>query len=315
MKKIALLTVLSFQCAFLFAQLIPVQNSLDDIVSHRVKVASTYYLDGDREELFFQKEFDADGNLLRKYLLLLWDAVSYQYTTTYSYDEKGILKEEQTIQEFLELNERDKEYLRIFGDNPLNERILYYYSDKGKLNNKSLYAFGAEGFDPKTSTNQTITYQYENAMLILEESTSSDDKFFNKNYLIEYSYDSTGNLVQKTMAYGLEKEMQRNYIYKYNDYNQLIEEQVIDISIPHNNKHLKYEYNDEGQLISKLSYNEELEDFEIETSYVYDSMGNLVSGEREVSFEYYKNGLIKSESWTDPISDEQFTFITKYQFH
>ncbi|MCG8308326.1 MAG: hypothetical protein MI975_13115 [Cytophagales bacterium] len=316
MKKAIFSIILIFQSIYLFAQLIPAQNSAKELKDLRVKSSSTYYvgdIDGE-ERLIFRKEFDNSGKLLKKYQLSLWDAVSYQHTTTYSYNDKGLLDEEQSIQEFLELYERDKNYLSIFGDKPLKEKKRYHYNDQGLLNRMLIYSFEENGPDSKTSANQTVVYQYENGLLAFEESASSDKRFFNKNYLIEYSYDSANNLVQKSMAYGVDKEMQRDYIFRYNEKNLLIEEQVVDASIPHNNDHLRYEYNDHDQLERKYIFDKDEKDFVLETTYSYDKNGNTISGDREVKFEYYENDLIKSESWTDPTTDQKFTFITKYDY-
>lgn len=316
MKKTAFLLFLSLHSISLFAQLIPVQNSEKELGDLNVKTLSTFFVDADvgKEHLIFQKEYDASRKLLEKYQLSLWEAVSYSHTTTYKYNDQDQLESELILQEFLKIYDRDQDYLDLFGTKPLNEKRIYLYNDQGKMSKKMIYTFGDKEPGEGDAANQSIDYEYENDMLISEESTSTDDKFFNQNYLIKYTYDSADNLIQKVMAYGKEKEFQRNFFFKYNTEGQMTEEQVIDLSIPHNNIHLKYEYNKESQRSKKLVFNENEEVFEEETSYQYNLNGNMISGDREVKFEYYNNGLIKSESWIDPTSSEHITLISKYEF-
>lgn len=296
------------------AQLVPVQNADSILKELGVKSISTLYQDETEEHVIFKKEFDATSKLVKKYQLYLWDAVSYSHTISYRYNDNSLLAEETKIQEILELLDRDNEYIKAFGDTPLNEKIYYYYNDDGLLTKKALFTFSTEEPQSNATPEQTINFEYENGLLLSEESESSDEKFFNKKYIVKYDYDSAGNLIQKSMAYGNDKELQRNTILKYDGKNQLVEEQIVDISIPHNNIHLQYEYNDLGQLSKKFVFDETENEFELETSFEYDEHGNTVAGDRNVVFEYYENGLIKSETWTDPITDVLMIFNTTYEY-
>ena len=300
----------------LSAQITPIQNDDSTLIRLDVKSLSTYYQskDTNKEYLIFQNEFSSPGILLRRFQLYLWDAVSYSYTTYYHYDNDELLTEETKNQEILTLFNRDKEYIQAFGDASLNEKILYYYTDEGLLSKKTIYTFSTKELESNASPSQTIHYKYENGVLVSEESASSDEKIFNKNYLIEYSYDSAGNVSKKSMAYGKDKELQRTTILKYNTERKVIEKQVLDTSIPHNNVHLKYDYNTDGRISNKYVFNESEKEFELETTYDYDLHGNIVSGERDVKFEYYENGLIKKESWTELTSPTEISLTTKYEF-
>jgi hypothetical protein len=292
-------------------------NPAGELQSHKVKSLSTYYTSpvDNEERLIFKKDFNTKGKVINVYQLSLWEAVSYSYTTTYQYNDLGQLITKSKVQKFLNLFDRDEDYLHFFGDKPLNEQQLYHYNEQGDIRKKLIFTFGEEKPDQQAQPSQSIYYEYEQNKLISEESSSSDDKFFNRNYLIKYTYDSVDNLIQKSMDYGKELELHRNFIYKYNIENQLIEEQVIDFSIPHNNIHLRYEYNEDGRKSKKLIYNEEEKVFEEETIYEYDEKGNVISGDREVKYEYHSNGLIKSESWTDPTSSEQIILTTQYDYY
>ena len=317
MLRIGIFIILSLLSFGTYSQLVPVENDLDLLKSKSVKRISTQYSsnEGEEAELIFQKEYDASGKVLTKYQLSLWDAVSYSHTTTYSYNEQGLLADETTIQKILNLSKRDEEFIETFGDKPLHEKVYYYYNPDGKLSKKAIFTYSGKEPEEDATPDQTIEYSYTGDLIDREESKSSDERFFNKDYYIEFKYDSANNLIQKSMAYGKDDELQRDTFYKYNQLGQLVEEQVIDPSIPHNNKHLKYEYDENGNRSALLTFNNEEGVFELETSFRYDDHGNLVSGDREVTFEYDQNGLIKTESWIDPLTDQEYTFTNTYLFH
>jgi hypothetical protein len=121
-------------------------------------------------------------------------------------------------------------------------------------------------------------------------------------------------MVQKSRSFGKENSMERKTFYRYNEQNQLIEQQIVDSSIPHNNQHLKFDYYDDGKIKNKYVFEDETEEFELETTYTYDEYGHAISGDRDVLFEYDENGLITSENWTDPVTDKQIHFYTTYTF-
>lgn len=314
MRKLLLFAIFLWSSLSIVAQIIPTQNSDDDLIRIKVNSVTSYYSQkGDSKEfIIFQKEFSSPGKLMRKFQLSLWDAVSYSNTTNYSYNALSQLVEETKTQEILNLFDRDNDYINNFGDTPLNEKILYHYNDDGLLSKKSIYTYGNQEPENNDPPDQTINCVYEEGSLSSEESTSLDDKFFNKNYLVKYKYDSLGNLIGKSMAYGKDKELQRSTLFRYDSNGQIVEEQIVDSSIPHNNIHVKYEYNNQNKLSSKYVYDEVEKEFELDTSYQYDEQGNVVSG--GVSYEYYENGLIKSESWIDPTTDEVIKFTTTYEY-
>ena len=301
---------------YLPAQIVPVQSDSSKLNELGVKIISTHYNSGDSGEnhLVFRKEFNASGAPVSKMQLSLWDVVSYTHTFTYQYDEAGRIREELIIQELLVLFERDEDYIKTFGDTPLNKKILYEYNDENFLSKKTILTFSGDAPAEDANPDQIVSYTYEDGVLQSEESGSEDEKFFNKNYTIEYKYDSLGNMVQKSRSFGKENNMQRKTFYRYNEQNQLIEQQIADSSIPHNNQHLKFDYYEDGKLQSKYVFEDETEEFELETTYKYDEYGHAISGERDVLFEYDENGLITSEIWTDPVTDKQIHFVTTYTF-
>ena len=317
MLRISIFIILSLLSFGAYSQLLPVEDNQELLRSENVKRVSTQYSssEGEEAQLIFQKEYDASGKILKKYQLSLWDAVSYSHTTTYSYNEQGLLADETTIQKILNLSKRDEEFIETFGDKPLHEKIYYYYNAEGKLSKKAVFTYSGDEPEEDATPDQTIEYSYKGDLVDREESKSSDERFFNKDYYIEFKYDSANNLVQKSMAYGKDDELQRDTFYKYNQLGQLVEEQVIDPSIPHNNKHLQYKYDENGRRSALLTFNNEEAVFELETSFHYDDHGNLVSGDRDVTFEYDQNGLITTESWIDPLTDQEYTFTNTYVFH
>lgn len=316
MRNVPVLLLLYGISQNLFGQIIPTQNNESELMALGIKSCSTSYSpeNSDEEYLILSKKFDSDGALLFKMQLSLWDVVSYKENHTYTYDASGRLTQEIVFQEFLELFDRDREFLESFGRTPLNKKIIYEYDDANRLSKKAIYTFGLKEPAVGSSPDQTLVYTYMDSLLVEETSISPDEKFFNNNYLIKYDYDSAGNLGQKTRFFGKDKALQRSTIFQYNDQNLLIEERTIDSSIPHNNTHFKYEYNDNGKVSGKYVFNDEELEFELDISYEYDEYGNAISGEREVIFEYNDQGLIKLEKWTDPVSDELIVFKTSYAY-
>jgi hypothetical protein len=317
MRSVILLLLFLGLSHYLAAQIVPEQNDSSKITELGIKTVSTHYKSGEAGEnyLIFKKEFDASGTLVSKMQLSLWDVVSYRYTYTYQYDEAGRLQEELIMQEILQIYERDKDFIKTFGDTPLNKKILYEYNDDNLLSRKTIFTFAQNAPAENATPDQTVTYAYENGVLISEKSVSADEKFFNKNYQVEYKYDSVGNLVQKSRNFGKENGMHQKTFYRYDEQNLLIEEQTIDTSIPHNNLHLKYDYYDDGKVRNKYVFEDETQEFELETTYTYDESGNAISGDREVQFAYDARGLIKEEIWTDPISDKLIQLETSYTFY
>ena len=300
-----------------FSQLLPVRNSDSLIVSNKVKSASSYFDDAESGKNFLiQKlDFDQNGWLISEYLLSLWDVVSYSHTTTYTYDSTGNVLEILKIQEILELFERDKDYIELFGKMPVNEKIIFTHNNRGMPVKKDVYAFHSDGLKPGSEPNQTITYSYEDGKLVLEESSSSETRIFNNNFSIQYDYDSAGNQIRALRTFGKEKPLTRETRYLYDSCGTMIEKIVIDAAAPHNNTHEKYEYDTAGNLVNLYLFSSEEKIFELETTYQYNAHGHPISGDRDVTYEYLDNGFIKSESWLDQKTEQTITFNTTYNYY
>lgn len=320
MKKLVYVVFIFCSDVNLFAQIEPVQNN-DTLISElNVKaISSFYYASNDtamaEATLVFKKEFDPHGKVTKKYILSLWEAVSYENSTAFRYNEKDHLIEESRVQRILNLEERDQEYIDSFGDTPLNEIIRYAYNRDGELVKKEIYTFSTDELSPSAEPSQKILYEYDSGMLKSELSSSPNSRVFNKNFTINYEYDDQKNLIKKILTYGTDMDKKRNSEFTYNLDNQIIEEKVSDSGIPRNNAHFKYEYNESGLLKSKLFFEKEEEDFVVNISYEYDQHGNQIFGEREVEFMYFENGLIRSELWKDEVNDQIFFFVSKYEFY
>jgi len=297
----------------LWAQIIPVQNSEEELLLLNVKSLSTFNIpqNGDSARLIFKKEFDPAGKLMKEYQLSLWGAVSISNTTSYSYNEKRLLSEESNIEEILNLFERDQYYIESFGSTPMFRKTTFSYNDDDLIIEKITERTGEQ---IPLANKSTITYQYEKGFLISEKQETNKNEFFDVNYFIEYVYDSMGNLTQENRDYGDSLTFHSTLIYVFDENSRLIEKQSVDSSIARNTIRLKYEYNNDNQLINTYFFNIETNEFELENSYQYDEKGNMISGDREVKFEYYENGLIKSESWADSATDEVFELTTTYEF-
>lgn len=320
MRILICLTFVFIPGILLYAQITPVTNSTDQLISLKVKSVSSYYTpdsstSNSEAMLIVKMDFNPEGKVLNKYQLYLWDVISYSYTTTYTYNEDGLLKEELKIQNILRLFKRDEDYIQSFGDKPLNEKVLFYYNELNQLIRKDIFTFSTANIPANPSPIQSISYHYEDHLLVKEESESSDDKFFNRNYTINYQYNAVENLVEKIKTYGKDLNMKRTTHYSYDTLNRIIEERIRDATVPHNNGYYKYGYNENGLLHQKFIFNEEESDFELDITYTYDEHRNVISGEREVNFDYYDNGLIKSEAWRNSTTDELITFTSTYEFY
>jgi len=294
---------------------IPERNFDSLTTQHNVKSSRTFYLDPDTQKnhLIQKLEYDREGRLAEEYLLYLWDAVTYSYTNSYSYNSDQI-KEIIKIQEILSLYPRDQEYIESFGNEPVNEKILFTYNEDGQLEKKEIFVYHTEKLGEDVSANQTIVYEYEDGRLVLEESSSPEVRIFNYNYSISYDYDSVGNLIRKIREFGIDKPMKRETRYRYDSIGQVIEKIVIDPEAPHNNTNEKYEYDSLGNLSKLFSYSSEEEEFLLEFEYRYDDHGRRISGEREVEYKYLDNELIQSESWRDQKTNRQIVFTTEYEY-
>ncbi len=320
MKQYLFFLLLSLISIRLYAQIIPAQSDSALLRQNKVKTLSVYFAQPEdknetKEFLLLKKEFDTHGKLIKKFMLYLWDAVSYSYTTTYKYNSKNQLAEELRIQKILNLFERDDHFITSFGKEPLNEKIMFFYNDEGRLSKKVIYTFSSEAFPEEIEPIQIIKYEYEDGALVSEISTSPDDCPCNKNYEMHYTYDSLGQLSDKTKLYGKDLNLQQTTHYIYDADGNLLEEIITDSDLPHNNAHYRYAYDSTGRLAGRYLYSAEEEDFVLESDYFYDKDGNLIPGNRDARFEYYENGLIKEESWIDSKTGQRVTFRTIYEFY
>lgn len=318
MKKLLYVAFIFCTHLDLSAQIEPVQNSHGLVSELNVKsISSFYYASTDTSdtaaELVLEKVFDSHGKIKSKYVLSLWEAVSYKNTTTFNYNEKGQLIEECKIQKLLILGTRDQEYIDSFGDTPLSEKITYGYNEVGELASKEIFTFSTDELSESAVPSQEVLFEYDSGKLCFEKSSSPNIRVFNKNFTVDYEYDERGNLTKKILSYGSEMDKKRISEFMYNPENKLIEEKIDDSGIPRNNAHFRYEYNDSGFLKSELIFDEGEEDFIVDESYEYDNNGNRISSDKD--FIYYDNGLIRSELWKDEINDQIFYFISKYEFY
>lgn len=314
MKRIFIFFSLLFLSIVGFGQLLPEPNADSLIAGNNVKSSSSYYHDSDQRHLIQKLDFDDKGNLINEFHLYLWDVVSYSYTNNYKYDQKGKLLEVLRIQKILNIYPKDADYIESFGSAPVNEKIIMTYDSNERLIKKETFVFHSEKLTATDSANHTITYEYEGDQLVLEESTSPETRVFNYNYTIKYDYDSAGNQIRKIRKLGTKKPLRQETRLKYDSVGQLIEKYVLDSAAPHNNLHEKYEYNLEGQLSKLYEFSNEAHDFLLETTFQYDQNGQVISGDRDVVFEYLENGLIRSESWKDTKTNLEITFLTEYLY-
>jgi hypothetical protein len=315
MKSIIFIFLLLIIPVLGFCQLTPVPNADSLITKNKVKTSATYFSSNLEDSRLIKKtEYMADGRVVSEYTLSIWDVVSYSFTSTFTYNDDGHLIEVLKIQKVLNLFPKDEEYIDAFGDMPVNERIVFEYDETGQLTKKKIFVFHSDEIPHDSTANQTITYQYENGKLAVEESTSPEIRIFNQNYTVQFNYDSAGNLIRKIRKFGNEKPMTSETRFVYDTNGHVIEKLVTDRSAPHNNTHEKYDYDSAGNLANLYLFSKEEDQFELETTYRYDDHGQQISGDREVQFEYLDNGLIESETWVDAKTNQSFTFKTQYEY-
>lgn len=320
MKKLLFVLFIFCSDVNLFAQIEPVQNKESKLIELNVKsISSFYYASKDTvgrdAKLVFKKEFNLDGNVANKYILSLWEAVSYENTSEFIYNKNDQLIEETKVQMIINLGKRDEEYIEAFGNTPLNEKRRYAYNKDGELVKKEIFIFSTHELSPSAEPSQKVLFEYDSGLLQREINSSPNIRVFNKNFTIDYEYDDQDNIIKKILTYGAEMDNKRISEFTYNLENRLVEEKVSDSGIPRNNAHVRYEYNELGLLKSKLVFDIEEEDFVVDVSYEYDPHGNQISGEKEVEFTYYDNGLIRSELWKDAINDQVLFFVSTYEYY
>jgi len=322
MKKILLLGVLSFLRLDCFSQSEPTQNYEQVLDNKKLKSIKTMFYSSEdttksKGRILFKKEFDKEGKLLEKYVCSFWDVVSYDHTTNYKYDSEGNLIEETIIQKILNLGKRDKEHIKEFGDDPINEKTFYTYDDSNLLIRKMNYSFGKEGFDKNDIFSYTIDYTYNNKnQLIKEKGRTPNGAIIYQNYDATNEYDDNGRKIKEVKVFTTSpSKYSITTIYTYNKNGNLIEEKREDTGMPDNNMHLKYEYDNSGNRTKILRFSEEHKEWIVSRTILYDKNGNPILGDEETTFDFYENGLIKRELWKSSNSDETVNFITTYEFY
>lgn len=299
----------------------PTLNNEDILKKLKVKSLSTFYYDNvdtikSTKRLLFKKDYDHLGNLISKYHLSLWDVVSYDHTTTYSYDKNNNLIEKVVIQKILNLGKRDEKFIKEMGDDPINEKFIYYYNGDNLLVKAESFSFGRNGFDKNKKPNNTVTYEYANGLLVKEISTTPNGMVIFQNYIATYDYNASKKKIKETKIFTTATNRPQTIItWIYNDKGLVLEEIVDDKAVPINNKHIKHEYNNKGKKTKDLQFSLDNNKWEIIKVYAYDKAGNLILGDEETTFDYYKNGLVKRELWKSRDRDETVNFITIYSFH
>ena len=259
------------------------------------------------------KEFDQFGKITRNYIYTFWDVVSYDHNTTYQYDDEGRLVEKTKIQTILNLGKRDEEHIKIFGDEPINERTIYRYNEKGLLNREETYSFGRDY--EKTKLSSSIEYYYNDKNQIYKEiGATPNGRVIYQNYTAQYEYDEEGRKIKEVRTFTQTGSV-RFKTFKYNNSGQLIEEKTNEEGNRLQTKHLKYEYDSFGNKTKELKFDERTNSFEVFRSYEFDENGQRIFGDEQTSFEYYSNGLIKQELWKSNRSDQIVNFITSYEFY
>jgi hypothetical protein len=317
MKKSFAIVVFAIILKPCFAQVLPVTSPPDALRKNRVKSISVFYPlpEFGKDELIYQKIFNEAGQCQKEFSLALWDDVTHSRVTTFQYNQQGKLAEELLSDHIIEFFPRDSEYILEFGDMPLYQKTSYEYDAAGFLAVKRIFVGSSPDFSLETKPAQVITYEWKNNLLIGEKSESPVQNAFTRIYQLSYEYNDQGKLTMTSRLHGKELSMRQSTTYRYDSLGMLGEEIIIDPSMPRNDAHFKYTYDSLGRLIAKSKYSPVLDIFEEVAVYTYDNNGNAISGDRNVSFTYYDNGLIRTEQWTDELTDLEIMLTTKYEFY
>ncbi len=316
MKKSLAIVVFTIILTQSFAQVLPVTSPKDELQKNHVKSISVFYPlpDSGKEELIYQKIFNNAGQCLKEYSLALWDDVTHSRVTTFQYNRDGNVTEETLTDQIVEFFPRDSEYIGEFGDMPLYQKTGYEYDTERFLAVKRIFVGSSPDFSPDTEPTQVITYEWKDSLLIGEKSESPEQNAFTRIYQLSYEYNDQGKLTMKSRLHGKELSMHQTTTYQYDNLGMLREEIIIDPSMPRNEAHFKYAYDSLGRLTAKSKYSPTLDIFEEVAVYTYDNKGNVISGDRNVSFTYYDNGLIRIERWTDELTDVVIMLSTRYEY-
>lgn len=143
-----------------------------------------------------------------------------------------------------------------------NFKELYFYSSNGLLDS-------IQHFPTSFESHSTKIYKYDKNKNLIEKIEMNGFSFMitvnyggenkvdirqaaDKGSIEKYHFDSKGNMIKKEYGYNSPSKIDLNYIYKYNDKGELIEEytenltQEIIVIIEHE----KYRYNANGLLIA-----------------------------------------------------------------
>lgn len=299
-----------------FAQVLPVANPPDALRKNHVKSISVFYTipETGNKECIYKRTFNASGQCLQEFSLALWTDVTHSRVTTFQYNRDGLLVEEMLTDQILEYFPRDRDYIEEFGDKPLYQKTSYEYNAAGLLAVKRIFvASSSPDFSEDSQPAQVITYEWKDKLLLSEKSESPLQNGFTRIYQISYQYDEQGKLTGKSMMHGTDLARRQTTI-RYDSLGQQSEEIIADLAMPRNNAHFKYAYDSAGRLAATYKYSQEVGTFEEVAVYAYDNYGNAIAGERGVLFTYYNNGLIKTERWTDELTDVEILLSTEYEY-
>ncbi|MDZ7605185.1 MAG: hypothetical protein U5K79_06270 [Cyclobacteriaceae bacterium] len=317
MKKSLVIVYFAFILKPCFAQVMPVTSPQDELRKNHVKSISIFYQlpESGKDELIYQKAFNESGQCIKEYLLSLWNEVTHSRVTTYQYNQDGQIAEEVVVDQIREFFPRDREYILEFGDMPLYQKTSYAYNAAGLLTQKRIFVAPSPDFDAALLPAQMITYEWKDSLLIGEKSESPVSNAFTRIYQLNYQYDDQGRLTMKSMLHGKELSMHQTTTYRYDSLGRPGEEIIVDPSMPRNDAHFKYTYDTLGRLTAKSEFSPALGIFEEVAVYTYDNHGNAITGDRNVAFTYYDNGLIRTERWTDELTDVEILLSTTYEFY
>ncbi|MCE7993191.1 MAG: hypothetical protein HEP71_14490 [Roseivirga sp.] len=320
MIRIKLLSILLLLLAQVQAVSQEFQNS-DSLLSKLAvkQVKTIYYLAEDtvssRGNLLTLINYRRDRRKISDYHFSFDEETTFDTKTTFQYDSKGNLTSQITISQVMDLDRENP--VSPNDDRKTELKIVYLYDQDNNLIQETQENDGTIKVVGRSSWTRTFSYEYRDGRRIKETSSTTHPGLISDNYITEFQFDNSGQLVKETTT----SQDKRNPSvsttqYTYNSSGQLIEEKTTDSGTAMNNKHYKYQYDEQGNK-KVLSLSPMTEEWVEGDAYDLHALLGLDMDTEKPNwtkeFSFYPNGLIKHEIWKND-QGRILNFVTTYEY-
>ncbi|GAB5523854.1 MAG: hypothetical protein Roseis2KO_17260 [Roseivirga sp.] len=322
MTRIKLLSILLLLLAQVPAVSQEFQNS-DSLLSELAvkQVKTIYYLTEDtvsaRGNLLTLIDYRRDRKKNSDYHFSFDEKTTFDTKTVFRYDTRGNLTSKTTSAQVMAL---DRKHPANSGDKRKTElKITYRYDQNDNLIQETQENNGTIKVVGRTSWTRTLSYEYGGGRKIKETSSTTHPGLISDNYITEFQFDNSGQLVKETTTSQDKRSSSVSTTeYTYNNSGQLVEEKTIDSEMPMNNKHYKYKYDEQGNK-TVFSFSPITEKWvegdvdDISALLEMDMDTDLEKPNWTKEFSFYPNGLIKQEVWKNE-QGRILNFVTTYKY-